>query len=151
MTDMELLSERLERLEKRFRTTRAVAIIACIVIAAGVMMGQAPPPTVEAEVRSQHFVLVDGKGKERASLVADAAGSVFLVLFDANGKTRANLSASNDGPSLIFYDAAGQARTIVGSTTMVASHVNENGIAERAPASSIVLLDRAGKLLWREP
>jgi hypothetical protein len=106
---------------------------------------------VEAEVRSQHFVLVDDKGKDRASLVADGAGSVFLVLFDAAGKTRANLSVGNDGPSLVFYDASGQPRTIIGATTLVASHVNESGIVEKSPASSIVLFDKAGKLLWREP
>lgn len=72
-------------------------------------------------------------------------------MFDAAGKTRANLSVSNDGPSLVLYDAAGRQRTVVGSTTLVGSHVNENGIAEKAPASSIVLMDRAGKLLWRQP
>jgi hypothetical protein len=107
--------------------------------------------SAEAEVRSQHFVLVDSKGKERASMVADGAGSVFLVMFDAAGKTRANLSVGNEGPSLVFYDVTGQQRTIIGSTTLVASHVNQNGIVERAPASSIVLFDKAGKLLWREP
>ena len=112
---------------------------------------RARPPLVESEVRSQHFVLVDEKGKERASLVADGAGSVFLVMFDTAGKTRANLSVSNDGPALVFYDATGQARTILGSTTLVGSHVNENGVAEKAPASSIVLFDRAGKLLFRQP
>src|SRR5262245_2969437 len=106
---------------------------------------------VEAEVRAHHFVLVDEKNKERASLVSDAAGSVFLVMFDTTGKTRATLSVGNDGPSLIFYDRSGQQRTIIGSTTMVGSHVNENGIAEKAPASSIVLFDRTGKLIWREP
>jgi hypothetical protein len=72
-------------------------------------------------------------------------------MFDANRKTRVNLSVSNDGPSLVFYDANGRQRTIIGSTTLVGSHVNDNGIAERAPTSSIVLFDRAGKLLWRQP
>jgi hypothetical protein len=51
----------------------------------------------------------------------------------------------------VFYDTAGQQRTIIGSTTLVGSHVNENGIAEKAPPSSIVLFDKAGKLLWRQP
>jgi hypothetical protein len=111
----------------------------------------APKAVVEEEVRAKHFVLIDAKGKERASLVADQAGSVFLVMFDSAGKTRANLSVSNDGPSLVFYDPTGRQRTIIGSTTVVASHVNENGIAEKGPASSIVLFDKSGKLLWRQP
>ncbi len=171
MTDLELLSNRLRTLENRFRRIKTLAVIACIVVAAVGIMGQARRlpgevlpsgrlrvetqpirnATVEAELRSQHFVLVDGTGKERASLVADTAGSVFLVMFDAAGKTRANLSVSNDGPSLVFYDPSGQARMALGSTTLVGSHVNDNGVAERAPSSSIVLFDRAGKLLFRTP
>ena len=174
MTDLELLSRRLERLETRFRWMKRTAILLLLLITTGTATAQLPPELrpfrllqqpsrtspdqpatqkrpVEAEVRSQHFVLVDDKGRERASLVADGAGSAFLVMFDAAGKTRVNLSVGNEGPSLVLYDAAGRQRTIVGSTTLVASHVNENGIAERAPASSVVLFDKSGKLLWREP
>ncbi len=175
MTDLEVLSQRLARMERRFRWMSRLAIGLGIIVTTAALMAQvrgpvrpgevlpngqlvlpnpdrpvARPP-VEAEVRAQHFVLVDGKGKDRASLVADGAGSVFLVMFDGQGKTRANLSVSNDGPSLIFYDAEGHQRTIVGSTTLVGSHVNENGISEKAPPSSIVLFDKAGKLLWRQP
>ena len=171
MTDLELLSNRLRTLENRFRRIKTLAVIACIVVAALGIMGQVQRlpgevlpsgrlrvetqpirnATVEAELRSQHFVLVDGTGKERASLVADTAGSVFLVMFDAAGKTRANISVTPDGPALILFDPSGQARTVLGSTTLVPSHVNENGVAERAPASSLVLFDKNGKLLYREP
>ena len=166
MTEIELLTARLLRLERRFRWMRRGVIVLCILIAAGSALGQlrqiqpirpelpefqAPRAATISELRSEHFVLVDSQGKERASLVADRAGSVFLVLFDAAAKTRATLSVSNDGPSLAFYDPSGQVRTILGSTNAVASHVNENGIAERAPTSSIVLFDKMGKLLWREP
>jgi hypothetical protein len=178
MTDLELISIRLARMENRFRWMKRTAIVLAIVITTGALMAQvrpqpvqAPPlpgevlpsgrtrveavpprnPIIEGEVRAEHFILVDTKGKERASLVADGAGSVFLVMFDTAGKTRANLSVSNDGPSLILYDPSGQARTVVGSTTLVPSHVNDNGIAEKAPPSSVVLLDRSGKLLSRQP
>ena len=175
MTDLELLSSRLLTMEKRLRWMKRVAIAGCIMMAAGAVMAQFGPQDlnqldplrslrrpdpdqpiaartpVEAEVRSHAFLLVDSSGKERASLVTDAAGSVFLVMFDAAGKTRANLSVSNDGPSLVFYDPSGQPRTIVGSTTLVGSHVSENGIVEKAPSSSMVLFDRMGKLLFRTP
>src|SRR5262245_16505935 len=172
MTNLELLSARLQKIEQQFRWMKRGAVLLAILVAAGTAMAQLQPELdpfrllrrplttqrdvsqqipVEAEVRSHHFVLIDERGKERASLVADGAGSVFLVMFDASGKTRANLSVSNDGPSLVFYDASGQQRTIIGSTTLVGSHVNENGIPEKAPPSSIVLFDKAGKLLWREP
>jgi hypothetical protein len=173
MTEVELLTRRLAKMENRFRWMNRTALTAVIAVTAAALMAQVPQrvlpgdvlpsdrlaiqsqqttsKSVEEEVRARHFVLVDGKGKERASLVADNAGSVFLVMFDAAGKTRANLSVGNDGPSLVLYDASGQQRTIIGSTTVVASHVNENGIAEKGPPSSIVLFDKAGKLLWRQP
>ena len=173
MTDFELLSRRLQALENRFRRLRLVAAIACIVVAALLLMGQAPSPlqrkgptlrtedpladrtqsrqTVEDEVRARQIILMDDKGKERASLVTDNSGSIFLVMSDRNGKTRVNLSVSNDGPTMTFFDPSGQARTILGSTTAVPSHVNDNGIAEPAPPSSIVFFDSKGKLLFRTP
>src|SRR5262245_34373381 len=175
MTDLELLSRRVAHMESRFRWMTRAAIAISVLIMAAVLIAQdlperrqrpgevlpsgqirmetqpPPKPVIEAEVRSHHFVLVDEKGKERASLVTDRAGSVFLVMFDEAGKTRANLSVSNDGPSLVFYDSTGRQRTIIGSTTLVGSHVNDSGTVEKAPASSVVLFDKAGKLLWRQP
>ena len=168
MTDLELLSQRLARVENRFRWMTRAAVMLALIVAGGVATGQGiqelrmlekaqgqpvavPKTPIEEQVRARHFVLVDEKGKERASLVADNAGSVFLVMFDGTGKTRANLSVTNDGPSLVLYDAGSQQRTIIGSTTLVGSHVNENGIAEKAPPSSIVMFDKSGKLLWRQP
>ncbi|HLH31445.1 MAG TPA: hypothetical protein VKY31_09600 [Terriglobia bacterium] len=174
MTELELLSSRVLKLENRLRWTTRAAIAAVLLITAGAVMAQvrvigvpgevlpsgqlrkpetanADVPPVETEVRSRHFVLTDNNGRDRASLVTDNAGSVFLVMFDASRKTRASLSVGNEGPSLVFYDPSGKARTIVGSTTLVGSHVNENGIAEMSPASSIVLFDKAGKLIWRQP
>ena len=173
MTDLESLSRRLQTLEGRFRMMKAVAVITCIIVAGLVLMGQAPSPlpprartmrpldplpegvqtrqSVENEVRARHIILVDDKGTERASLVSDNAGSVFLVMADKAGRTRVNLSVSNDGPALTFLDPSGQVRTILGSTTAVPSHVTDNGIAELAPPSSIVLFDSKGKLLFRTP
>lgn len=173
MTDLEFLSNRLQRIETRFRWLVRSAILGGAMLVTGIVMAQLgpqdlnqldplrtirrpdgtaiPKPVVESEVRAQHFVLMDEKGKERASLVADGAGSVFLVMFDTNQKTRAQLSVSNDGPSLVFFDPSGQARTIIGSTTLVPSHVMDNGVAQKAPASSIVLFDRSGRLLFRQP
>ena len=166
MTDLELLSLRILKLEARLRWMSRAGILAAILVTAGAVMAQvrglslpgkpedhrSTSSTLEAEeVRSTHFVLTDSNGRDRASLVADNAGSVFLIMFDAKSKTRANLSVGNEGPSLVFYDPTGKPRTIIGSTTLVGSHVNENGIAEMSPPSSIVMFDKAGKLLWRQP
>ena len=174
MSEMELLSSRLQRLETHLRWIKRTGVVGCILITAvavmaqvrgtsgelpkgGIRIGGVPVGTerqttvVENEVRAHQIILVDEKRRERASLVADNAGSVFLVMSDATGKTRVNLSVGNDGPSLVFLDKSGQARTILGSTTLVGSHVNDNGIAELAPPSSIVLFDGKGKLLFRTP
>ena len=164
MTDLESLSNRLTALESRHRRSRRLLVIGCLAITVGAVMAQGPrrydPPNtralepesvIEAQVRAHQFILVDGSGKDRASLVADGAGSVFLVLFDTNGRARADLSVGNYGPSLTFYDPSGQARSVLGSTMLVSSHVTENGIVERTPASSLVLFDRTGKVLWRTP
>jgi len=171
MTDLESLSRRLQSLEDRFRRIKVLAGIACMVIAGLVLMGQAPLPrigpalrpldplpeqvqtrqSVDNEVRAHQVILVDDRGRERASLVSDNAGSVFLVMSDRAGRARINLAVSNDGPALTFLDPSGQARTILGGTTAVPSHVYDNGIAEVAPSSSIVLFDSKGKLLSRTP
>ena len=173
MTDLEQLSHRLQTLENRFRRIKVIAVIACLVIAALLLMGQAPSPlprvpvispldqlpepaqgrqnVADEEVRTRQIILVDDKGKERASLVTDNAGSVFLMMADKAGKARINLSVSNDGPTLTLFDPSGQPRTILGSTSLVPSHVNDNGIAEVAPPSSIVFFDSKGKLLSRTP
>src|SRR5437879_4389136 len=140
MTEVELLSKRLRTLENHFRWIKVLFVIGCVIVAALGVMGQVrgvpgevlpggrlgvetpgrPAVSVEAEIRSRQFILVDDTGKERASLVADRAGSAFLTMFDTAGKTRVHLSVTPDGPNLMFYDPSGQPRTVLGSTTLVA-------------------------------
>jgi hypothetical protein len=167
MSEIELLSNRLRRLENHLRWIQRTVIIGCILVAGVALMAQQLPKNgqtlgavdatlrqsavVEDEIRAHQITLVDQNGRERASLVADNAGSVFLIMSDTARKTRVNLSVSNEGPSLVFLDPSGQARTVLGSTTLVGSHVNENGIAESAPPSSMVFFDKKGKLLFRAP
>ena len=173
MTDLEFFSSRLAQVEKQNRRIKQVLLLVVIGIGGLGIMGQgqrqpgqelrillqdsaekrasAERSIVEDLVRARQFVLVDQSGKDRASLVTDAAGSVFLIMFDRNGKPRADLSVGNFGPSLTLLDPSGQARAVFGSTMLVGSHVSDNGAVERTPASSIVLLDRNGKLLWRQP
>jgi len=169
MTDLEFFSSRLAQVEKQNRRIKQVLLLVVIGIGGLGIMGQgqrqpgqelrillqdsaekrasAERSIVEDLVRARQFVLVDQSGKDRASLVTDAAGSVFLIMFDRNGKPRADLSVGNFGPSLTLLDPSGQARAVFGSTMLVGSHVSDNGAVERTPASSIVLFDRNGKLL----
>jgi len=170
MDDIRELTRRLEVLERRHRRLQIFLVLIAIGAASLVMMGQTPgsvqpngqlrtpsteakggQPPHETEVRAEAFTLVDGKGKDHASLVSDGTGSVFLVLFDKDGKPRADLQVNNYGPSLNFYDPNGKTRVAVGTTTMVASHVSSGGIIERNTPSSIVMFDAGGQLLWRTP
>ena len=170
MDNIRDLSRRLEILESRHRSLQLLLAFIGICATALVLMGQIPagiqpngqlrtpngeakstPVPHENEVRAEAFKLVDERGNERASLVSDGTGSVFFVLFDKNGKPRADVQVNNYGPSLNFYDPNGKTRVAVGSTTLVASHVNSGGVIERNTPSSIVMFDGGGQLLWRTP
>jgi len=167
MTDIHRLIERLDKLERRHRKLQILMLLIVLAFGAVMLLGQAPPQVPpnrtrpeggnvsqiprESRVRAEGFVLTDSKGNERASLVTDEGGSVFLVMFDKNGKPRADLQVNNYGPSLNFYDPDARTRLAVGSTTLVASHVNISGVVEKNTPSSIVMFDGTGHLLWRTP
>ena len=169
MDDVRELKHRLERIERQYRRIKTAGLLALLFGGAVLLIAQSTPPviqrdmvtpsarvtaerqTVEEKIRAQSFVLVDQAGKERASLVTDGTGAVFFVMFDKAGKPRADLQVSNFGPSLNFYDPNAKTRLVVGGTTLVASHVNINGQMEKNPASSIVMFDSAGQLIWRTP
>ena len=171
MTDLEMLSARIQNVEASLKRARRLTFIACICTAAAIMLGNAfsqgkgpdtldqldplqtlqrGPAAVQAavqpEVRARKFILVDSNDKERATLVSGNDGSVYLVMFDAAGKNRVNLAATPAGPSLTLYDPSGQARTAIGSTALIGSRL----AGERTPASSIVLFDKDGKLIARQ-
>jgi len=174
MTELENVARRLLTLERQYRRLQRTAVFGAALFGAVLIMGQTDPRTrppiiqprlesptqapaprrpevVEEKIVARQFMLVDAQGKERASLVADGAGSAFFILFDQNQKSRAEISVSPYGPSINFYDPTGKARTVIGSTSLVSSHVVNAGIVERNPPSSIVLFDKEGKLLWRTP
>ena len=168
MNDLEIFAARLLKVEGQLRHIKRMAVMGCILAVIAMTIGQAFPqtffgleqldplgtlPRPEAEetsvqpvLRASHFMLVDENGKERASLVPDDDGSVYLVMFDRDGKSRINLSLTGSGPSLSLYDSSGQARAVVGSTALVGSRI----AGERTPPSTIVLFDKDGKLLSRQ-
>lgn len=168
MTELEVLTQRLERVERRLRAGKRLGLTFLVFMVVGFAASQAAsqgilgldqidplqslprPPArenrpVESEIRASHFVLVDEKGIERASLVAGVDSS-YLVMFDSAGKPRLSLSLTGAGPNVSLLDPSGQARTVIGSTTLVGSRV----AGERSPASSIALFDKGGKLLFRQ-
>jgi hypothetical protein len=159
MEDTLSLARRIERLETHNRRMRKLLLLVVVTVCGMFLMGQVrvPPTRVESgapadgKVRAEAFILTDAKGNERASLVTDGTGSVFLVMFDKDGKARADMQVNSYGPSINFYDPNAKTRLVIGSTTLVASHVSNNGIMEKNTPSSIVMMDAAGQLLWRTP
>jgi hypothetical protein len=165
---MNELQERIERLERQHRRTKIVTLL-IIILAVGTVMGvgqsvapeqlkgevfrglpadgaRIDPPPIQAEIRTTTLSLVDSSGNPRGVLSALGDGSV-LALFDRNGKTRAELSAAGLNVSFTLYDPDGKVRAVIGSTNLVGSRIQ----GERSPASSLIFLDHAGRLLSRLP
>lgn len=163
------LQNRIEQLERQQRRTRTVFLLLIVLGCAAVLMGQVNQPIIDQsielrqlvdpadlapvvepeihpELRTNSLSIYDRAGKQRGVLSALGDGSV-LALFDRNGRTRAELTAAGTNVSLTLYDGEGKTRAVLGSTGLVGSRV----AGERAPASSVVLLDGAGRLLSRMP
>jgi len=91
-----------------FVSAAATGACMALVLAAVLLRKSARPtsgPTGEGttfkEIRAGAFVLVDGKGKDRAMLYATQDGAK-LVLSDENGKPRAMLFQEKDGARLVL-------------------------------------------------
>ncbi len=116
------------------------------------------------------LVLFDQNGKDRAGLVLGADGTPALALLDQNGKRRAVLSTLVDGrPGLLLADQNEKGRLLLGVDTsgpsLVLRDENQNramlghaalegktaGTVEQRPASSLVLFDKDGTVIWKAP
>ena len=86
-------------------------------------------------------------GKARAVLSVLPDGMPDLSLHDQNGKARAVLSVGTSGPSVVLRDK-NQDRAVLGHTELEAT---ATGTVEQRAASSLVLFDRNGKVIWRVP
>jgi len=105
---IELLAQRLARLERQHRLFKLGALIILAVVAAALALGAATrAKTVEAE----GFVLRDAQGKVRAELLTDPVFGPRLRLREANGKVRLELALKGTtGPYLSLRDANGNDR-----------------------------------------
>lgn len=98
---------------------------------------------------SRFLAFYDESGHVRSVLRVFSKGGSGLALIDKKGGGRAWLTLASDGsPSLILQDENGKERAVLGHTGLKATRT---GTVEQRPASSLVLLDKDGKVLWSAP
>lgn len=76
-------------------------------------------------------------------------GEAVLSISGSREKGRIDVNILADGtPSLQLYDKDGNERAVLGQTEL---EVRRTGSTEKRSASSLVLFDKEGKVLWRAP
>ena len=165
------ISERLalvERSMRRYRATlAAVTAIAVATLAGGSpLVGAAKAPQI---VQAKSVEVVDDNGRVGATL-ANAGDLTSLTFFDKTGKPRASLGNNGEATYLAFYDNTGKTTRVALSTTGNYASLRFNdeagkmravlrsadlkfktGSTEHREASSLVLLNEQGDVLWKEP
>jgi hypothetical protein len=88
--------------------------------------------------------LESSAGKQSTGLTSN-----MLFFLDDNSVSRVEVGIpQGKSPSLTVSDSAGQERTIVGVTQLV---YKQSGIVDKRAASSLVLLDDVGNVIWSAP
>lgn len=98
---------------------------------------------------SPELWLADEKGEGRAVLEVGPNGRPSLGLFDERGNGRAVLGLFPDGrPTLQLLDDQGKSGASLGAMELVTTRT---GAMEKRAESSLVLLDKEGKVMWKVP
>lgn len=164
--------QRVDRLERENRLLKRAGVAALAAIAAVMLMGQTLQSKTVKLVEAEKFLVRDTAGKPRASLGLLPDGSPSLNLLDKDGnirmavgmkpggspslnlydKTQTNravLATLPDGsPALVLFNKAGETRALLGSNFPMRMHPEE---IETRPASSLVMFDKDGKIVWKAP
>lgn len=169
---MEMLVKRVDRLEQENRFLKRVGLATLGSIAAIVLMGQALPTTVPKLVEAERFMVRDTAGKPRATLGLLPDGSPSLNLIDTDGNIRMAVGMKTDGspslnlydksqtnravlatlpdgsPALVLFNKAGETQALLGSNFPLRMEPEDT---MSRPASSLVLFDKDGKVIWKAP
>jgi hypothetical protein len=87
--------------------------------------------------------------KTRASISVEAEGTAGLAVFDADGAARARTGVTADGsPAVKLIDADGTLRASLGT---IALKEAGSGAAERTQPGSLVLFDKKGAVVFKQP
>lgn len=111
--DLEIVLERLHRVERQSRVLMAIASVA-LAVAAIVLLGQVLPGS--GVLTGQRVVLTDSNGTLRAVLGVWEDGSSGLLVRDAEGHDRAVFGIWQQGLSGVhLFDSSGGSRVILGT------------------------------------
>ena len=118
-------------------------VLGAVVLAVGIAIGQFMTPNIEAQnngvfdtITCRKIEVVDEIGDPRILLAENKDGSLFTI-FDELAEPRIQLGAGEGPQGAVFYGKAGHEKIIFGSS-------------EEYP-NSIIILDRAGNVIWRVP
>ena len=175
---IDTVAQRLDRLERENRWWRVIAC-AAVGVLGFVMLTGATGSKVADEVKARKFIVVDKKGTKRGEfgMVAEGVmplmplGYIHLALFDKKyGVMRSTMAlVGDDSPHLYLNGKDGQiymeievdgsprltiqnnngAKAILGQTKLMASQTGV--VVEHRPASSLVLINKDGKVIWEAP
>lgn len=98
------LEQRMSRLERELRWSRAVNLLAAAGVAWLLLTAEAPKPSeiTSPVVTTQKLRIVDEQGRARANFFA-AGDEVFLLVGDATGKPRIGVKAKNAEDATLFF------------------------------------------------
>jgi len=140
--------ERLALVERSMRRNRAALAVVTVIAVAGLtgpsLVGAAKAPGV---IQAKSFAVVDDNGMVRASLGTSGDGT-GLALLDKAGNIRAGLAARGANTALILNDKAGNRRATLGDDDL---KITATGSTEHRAASSLVLFNEHGRVLWEAP
>lgn len=90
------------------------------------------------------LAFLSSRGSGRIVLAEFPSGP-SLSFSDTKGKTGLELSLRADGPSIRL---SGTGEAVLGNTSLEAARA---GVVEDRPTSSLVLFNKAGKVIWSAP
>ena len=127
---IEILTQRLDRVERHNRAYRRVGAALLILGGAVLLLNQAPAAAAKDEVRARSFVLVDAKGTQRAALGIAKNGDATLSFYDKEARSRLTVGILDDEPTMFLTDQNRKAGVM---------------LATDADTPRLVLVDKTGR------
>ena len=139
-TELEMLADRLRRVERALRwagTTWLICVVVVLVLGAG-MQRAVSQPAIQGAINAHQFLVVDQSNNARIEIGISREGNPGIWLSDASNKTRVHIGI--DGgvrPEVLFSNQNESERMRVG--------------AKSDGQGGIWMFNQNGKLTWSAP